>query len=472
MNLIMKKHWIAALRSEGRTLLAGGLPFVLFWLALIPWMPVPTYAQKTENPAPFPGQNTVMPSPGGGCGFDLLNYHQDLMTVWNGCGVDEPGFSRPQNQSPIQVTRETNGTFTVENNFCLTDARACHFSWQLWKLPLPDETDFRVTVLRAGGLDAPAIPPGKKGVLKISAAAASPNADALALRVDDPRGRELRTWVWPLKSTGAARLADDSSEQHAVPYETNGTIVVQTGDLTVTFSRQTGRLTGVRRGPQSFSLTNGPRPAVGSATLREIHFDDDGPDAIVAAQFDGHLKFVLWRVFNNGWVKCRCTYAATGTNPFSGVLFDYPKQWVRHQRWVGDGPFRVWKNRRDGVTLGCWENNISPLPAAGRDGIHPKFNGFFSNVDWLQLDTEEGTITIVPENVSFVQVLTPEFPSPELAGQAGTPVPQCGLGFLDAIPSLNSKFPTSRFSNPPNRTDLTNDEYTITVDFYFGRLNR
>jgi hypothetical protein len=247
---------------------------------------------------------------------------------------------------------------------------------------------------------------------------------------------------------------------------------VQTGDLTVTFSRQTGLLTGVRRGPQSFSLTNGPRPAVGSATLREIHFDDDGPDAIIAAQFDGNLKFVLWRVFNNGWVKCRCTYAATGTNPFSGVLFDYPKQRVRHQRWVGDGPFRVWKNRRDGVTLGVWENDFPPSPADGRDGIHPEFNGFFSNVDWLQLDTEEGTITIVPENVSFVQVLTPEFPSPELAGQAGTPVPQCGLGFLDAIPSLNSKFPTSRFSNPPNRTDLTNDEYTITVNFYFGGLNR
>ena len=33
--------------------------------------------------------------------------------------------------SPIQVTRETNGTFTVENHYSFTDANQCKFTWQL-----------------------------------------------------------------------------------------------------------------------------------------------------------------------------------------------------------------------------------------------------------------------------------------------------------------------------------------------------
>jgi hypothetical protein len=473
MKLIIKKPRTNDRRLEGKAWPAGRLLFFLFLPGLIAGAMVSAGAQKTESPAPSaPGRNTIMPSPKDGLGFDLLNYYQDLMDERNGRGVYEPDFPGSPNGSPIQVTRATNGTFTVENHFCFTDARACKFSWQLWKFPLPGENNFRVTVLRSGVLDSPAIPPGEKGILKISAAAASPNADALALRVDDPRGRELATRIRPLKSTGAARLADGSSEQHAIPYETNGAIVVQTGDLTVTFSRQTGRLAGVRRGAQNFSLTNGPRPAMGGATLREIHFDDDGPDAIVAAQFDGDLKFVLWRIFNNGWVKCRCTYAAPGTNLFSGVLFDYPENQVRHKRWVGDGPGRVWKNRLKGVTLGAWENDYPPLPADGRDGINPEFKGFFANMDWLQLDTTEGSITVVPENVPFVQVLTPEFPPPELAGKACAPVPKCGLGFLDTIPSLSDRFQAARCNDPPGRPDATNEEYNVTVDFYFGGLNR
>jgi len=128
--------------------------------------------------------------------------------------------------SPIQVARATNGTFAVENHFSFTDARDCKFAWQLRKFPLPDETNTSFTVLRDGIFPSPAIPPGGRTLVKFDVPA-SRNADALALRVDDPTGRELWTWVWSLKPSRAARLADGPSEQRAVPAETNGAIVVQ-----------------------------------------------------------------------------------------------------------------------------------------------------------------------------------------------------------------------------------------------------
>ncbi|HEX7570182.1 MAG TPA: glycoside hydrolase family 2 TIM barrel-domain containing protein, partial [Verrucomicrobiae bacterium] len=39
--------------------------------------------------------------------------------------------------SPIQVTRETNGTFTVENHYGFTDASQCKFTWQLREFTWP-----------------------------------------------------------------------------------------------------------------------------------------------------------------------------------------------------------------------------------------------------------------------------------------------------------------------------------------------
>ena len=372
--------------------------------------------------------------------------------------------------SPIQVTRETNDTFSVENHFSFTDAHDCKFSWELRKFASPLVTNAPFTVLRDGVLESPAIPPGAGGILKISAAS-SKNADALALRVDDPSGRELWTWVWPLRRSDDGRLAEEPAENHAVPAETNGIITITAGDLAAMFSKDTGLLLGVQRGGQNFSLTNGPRLAVGNATLREIHFDDDGPDAFVSAKYDGDLKSVFWRVNGNGWINCNYTYAAEGTNDFIGVLFDYPENLVTHKRWLGDGPYRVWKNRLRGATLGVWQNDYNNTIAGWRDWVYPEFKGFFAGVRWLQLDTTEGQITILNNNaVPFMQVLTPEFPPANLAGKAVAPMPQCGLGFLDAISPIGSKFKEARFGGEQGQANVVHGEYAGSLSFYFGKL--
>jgi hypothetical protein len=372
--------------------------------------------------------------------------------------------------SPVQITRETNDVFKIENHFSFTDARDCKFSWQLRKFASPLSTNAPFTVLREGVLDSPVIPPGQTGLVNISAAM-SKNADALALRVDDPDGRELWTWVWPLKPGDFRRLAEEPAEHHAIPVETNGVIAITTGELTATFGKDTGWLLGVQRGAQKFSLMNGPRLAVGSATLRQIHFDDDGPDAFVSAKFDGDLKSIFWRVNGNGWINCDYTYTAEGTNDFFGLLFDYPENLVKHKRWLGDGPNRVWKNWRRGATLGIWENDCDTTIAGGRGGIYPEFKGFFSGVRWLQLDTAEGWITVLNNSaVPFVQVLTPEFPPANLPDGAIVPVPKCGLGFLDAIPPIGSGSKEGRFAGPPGQPAVVPGEYSGSLSFYFGTL--
>ena len=375
--------------------------------------------------------------------------------------------------SPLQITRETFNAFTVENHFSFTDTRDCTFIWQYRKNARLAGTNSGFIIVRETVLKSPLVAPGGKATWKFAPepSTASFQFDAEALRVEDPHGRELWTWVWPRKTNPDFEALQEPALHHATATRTNDVIAVTAGELTASFSEQTGFLTGVQRGAQNFPLANGPRLAVGSATLRDIHFTEDGPDVVVAAKFDGDLKSILWRVNGNGWIQCTWTYAAHGTNDFLGVLFDYPENLATHKRWLGDGPYRVWKNRLRGVTAGVWENDYNDTLTGLRGWKYPEFKGFFANWSWLQLGTREGTITVMNQgDTKFLQVLTPSFASDKLKAYAWTPVPKCGLGFLDAIPPIGSKFNEAKFGGPQGQPSMAHGEYSGSASFYFGKL--
>jgi hypothetical protein len=373
--------------------------------------------------------------------------------------------------SPIQITRDGGGVFTVENHFDFTDAKDCKFIWQLRRFAQPAETNSGFTIAREGVIPSPAIAPGEKGELNFKVPSGTAG-DALALRAEAPGGRELWTWVWPLTTISRfAGVTHEPAPQHATAIETNNAIEVKSGDLTVTFSKETGLLTSVRRGEQVFSLTNGPQFTVSANAPTNITFAEDGPDLVVTENFSGPLQHVSWRVNGNGWLDCSYNYEAAGTNEFLGVTFDYPETNVLHKRWLGGGPYRVWKNRLRGTSLSVWENDYNNTITGFKDWVYPEFKGFFANVRWLQLETTEGPITVINNSaVPFVQVLTPEFPPMNLVGKAFAPVPKCGLGFLDAIPPIGSKFKAPSGMGPQSQLNIATGAYSGSVSFYFGKL--
>ena len=267
--------------------------------------------------------------------------------------------------------------------------------------------------------------------------------------MSDPQGRELWTYVWPLRQRevladpiGIAGRADNfGGSQNAV-------IELKSKNFVARIDGRTGELLDVEHGGKKFSLSNGPRLATTNSSLNNVS----------------------WQMRDDGWLQCDYTYAAEGTNDYFGVVFDYPENQVKGKRWLGDGPYRVWKNRLAGVTLGVWQNDYNNTITGWRDWIYPEFKGCFAGVRWLQLDTTEGQITIVPENIPFVQVLTPEFPPVKLAGQTFAPLPSCGLGFLDAIPPMGSKFNAPEVVSPSGERSVAHGEYPGAVSFYFGKL--
>jgi hypothetical protein len=384
--------------------------------------------------------------------------------------------------SPIQVTREADGKFTVENHYSFIDANQCRFTWQVRRFRGTNDDEAGFTVVREVDAKAPSIPPGGKGRL-------DPPPDtrerfgATALTIQDPFGRELWTWVWPM--TNAGQDFHVSGAQMVSIGETPETIEVKAGDLVVKFGKKTGWLSEVLRGAQKVSLANGPRlvltnsfasaaspsgPEAPGAVLTNITFKLNGYTGLVSAQYSGSLKSVKWIVTGTGWLHCEYHYTATGTNDFFGVAFDYPEDYVKGKRWLGDGPYRVWKNRQLGVTFNVWENDYNNTITGHRDWVYPEFKGCFSNVRWLKLDTTEGAITIKPDNIPFVQVLTPEQPPDNLVGKTKVNLPSVGLAFLDGIPAIGTKFKDARGGGPQGQPNVAHGEYSGLVSFYFGEL--
>lgn len=376
--------------------------------------------------------------------------------------------------SPIQVKLEADGTFTVENHYSFTDARECRFTWETRQLWMGlDGTVINRPFLKE--TTTVTLPPGGRDRLHCPFPADwdRDRANTLVLRVTDPQGRELWTWQWPAGTNGLGPSVSSFGPPKVT--ETSDTIEIQTrmlgpgGLLRVKFDRQTGLLAGVWNDGQPWSFT-GPRLVNGNATLKSFQRTNDGLGETVIATFTGDLKRLVWHVRNDGFVTCDFTYTATGTQDVFGLVFDYPENLVKKKRWLGDGLFRVWKNRLRGVTFGEWENDYNNTITGYSEWTYPEFKGCFSNVRWLQLETTEGLITVVPENIPFVQVLTPEQPPDNLVGKTKVNLPQCGLGFLHAIPPIGTKFKPAAQGGPQGQPNVGQGEYSGRVSFYFGKL--
>jgi len=385
--------------------------------------------------------------------------------------------------SPIVVVRdEVSGEFTIENRYDFTNTDRCAFTWELRQFPSPDQKA-GFTIVAHGNAAAPSIEPHKKGRLALDLPAS--DADALALTAHDPAGRELWTWVWPVKRTAKLVTKPKSAEVHA--NEDGNAIAITTGDLALRFDKQTGYLTNAKRGEKNYSLLNGPRPSIGSATLTKIeHHTDDG-DYVIRATYAGTMKSVEWRIKPTGWIELQYTYSLDATCDYFGVSFDLPEKNVKSMKWLGIGPYRVWKNRLEGGTLGVWENAYNNTMTGYTDWIYPEFKGYYAGVRWMKLQTTSGPITVALDDPPlYIQVLRPEFPnhpkpfSPttaatqavkqhaRLSANAWANFPDAGFSILHGIAPMGTKFQIPAELGPQSQQNRAHGKYHAAVRIYFG----
>ncbi|WP_168205100.1 glycoside hydrolase family 2 TIM barrel-domain containing protein [Bythopirellula goksoeyrii] len=372
--------------------------------------------------------------------------------------------------SPVQVSLSDKSSLEIKNEYSFTDVSECKLTWQLRKFSQLDDPEAGYEVLAEGEPALPSIAPGKKGTLQLDLPNDQHSADCLAVRIDNPQGRELWTWVWPLSDLPPkAFMENDNRLGSVVISSTEKEISAVVGDLQVAIDKQSGMLEGVRRGDQKYSLSNGPEATTVPSSLISLNHRMENEVALIEGEFSGGLRSVTWAIHPSGWIDCTYAYQAKGESDYFGVTFDYPAEFVQGKKWLGNGPFRVWKNRRRGGTLGVWENEQNETITGYSEWDYPEFAGCFSDVHWMRLQTSEGPITVVPhDRESYLQVLLPEQPPEDFVGKTKFELPQCGIALLDAIPAVGSKFKTPETTGPRGQPNVGKGIYEGKVSFYFG----
>mgnify|MGYP002624630071 CR=1 FL=1 len=154
---------------------------------------------------------------------------------------------------------------------------------------------------------------------------------------------------------------------------------------------------------------------------------------LVANYIHGSLQKVTYRFLQDGGFWMNVFYDFNGVVDLMGICFDYPEQMVKSKQWVGKGPYRVWQNRKEGPQYGLWSNDYNdPIP--GESWEYPEFKGYFSNVNWMRLTTQEGKIGIETLG-NNIGVYTPRDGRDHILYT----LPETGISILKVIPAVRNK---------------------------------
>jgi len=373
--------------------------------------------------------------------------------------------------SPVVIKMRTlpadfTGQIEIENRYDFTNLNQCKFSWKLVRFPGPLDASNGYNVSGEGVAPAPLVGPWSTGNLSIDLPSDWREQDALLLTARDARGREIYTWSWMIKSPRQIAATSGLRAAKGTPVtaiEDQATVTMRGADIAVTIEKWTGLLRGV----EGSSFNNGPVLVAGTGSLSGLKHYSDGDSHVVEASSEGNMRSIKWRLQPNGWLRLDYEYELAGDQPYPGVTFDYPEGKVKGMRWLGRGPYRVWKNRLGGMTHNVWTKPYNDTKT-GASWQYPEFKGFHADMYWAVIDTEDGPLTVVTEDEGlFLRMLTPAY------GQdprhAAVKFPPGAISFLHGIAPIGTKFNKPENLGPQGEPNRPAGRYKGTLYFHFGQ---
>ncbi len=381
--------------------------------------------------------------------------------------------------SPIHITMKNlpadfAGNIILENRYHFTDLSTCKFTYKLVRFQSPFSDSSGIAEEKSFAISAPTISPLQKGELSLALPRDWKTYHAILLRAIDPHGKEIYTWSWrtlnnkgiteqilPVISAGSVENNVDSANY-----------LLKAHGITAVISKQTGLLVDLANDySMKLAFNNGPVLIGGSSTVKTSAAFEEGANKGILFTYQGDLSYVRWTMRPDGWLKLDYEYRAEGKRPYAGVSFDFPENYIISAKWLGNGPYRVWKNRLQGVTLNAWENMYNDSKAGIGPWIFPEFKGYFSDVSWVQFNTTQGKFVVATaQDDMFLRLF--EFYG--ISGPKNYPeLPVGDISFLDAIPAIGTKLAMGinskpEVNGPAGEMNKLEGPLSRTLYFYFG----
>ncbi|HCC69853.1 MAG TPA: beta-galactosidase [Bacteroidales bacterium] len=364
------------------------------------------------------------------------------------------------------ITPAFDGKFKIENRYHYINLEQCEFEAKWIKFRGPNDSETTPLLVKKTGIPGVYLEPGNKGVLSVEMPDDWNSFDALYIKALDPHKNEIFTWSFPLKDPGSMKyenLETASADQAPEADETAQSILVHARQISFEFDKKTGTLVRTFSEGKEIVLHNGPRFITGQEMeLSGIkHYPDEQGNYVVEFSFQGDInKFrniqysIKWAVRPDGLLDL----TASG-HYMQGITFDYPEEQIRSVKRLGDGPFRVWRNRMKGTRLAVWEddynNTITGDPSTMYD--YPEFKGFFSSLYWARFfNNDNSNLTVYCHTpYTFFRLFTPETPEAVREGWGTDKLeyPEGDISFLNAIPPIGTMFKRSEDLGPQSQPE-------------------
>ena len=105
---------------------------------------------------------------------------------------------------------------------------------------------------------------------------------------------------------------------------------------------------------------------------------------------------------------------------------------------MGEGPYRVWKNRMRGGTLNVWKKAYNNTSTGEGELVYPEFKGYFADFYWMKLITTGQPFTVVCANEDiFLRLFTPKFSATPF--NTAPPFPAGDISFMHGIAPIGTK---------------------------------
>ena len=375
--------------------------------------------------------------------------------------------------SPVYIdskstTQNLKSSVEVENRYIYTNLNQVKFEWKLVDFPKAWQNGTTAKVLYKGVLRGPTLAPGQKGVLDIPLPG-NTTADALYLTAFNLKGDTLCTWSWAGNSPKTIADATPTVflKTAVSANEDAQTLALAFDGLTYYFDKTTGYLQKVNNGKKDISFSGGPALAGSSQKLSQFKNFKQGNAYIVQPIYTGDSLEVKW-IFSEGRLpKLEYSYRTKDTADFMGITFNYPEDKISGMKWMGRGPYHVWKNRLKGPQFGVWEKAYNNT-ITGENWKYPEFKGWHSEMYWVKLQNKESDFTVYTEQQDiYLQMLQPEKAKASSNNNTNPAFPGATIGFMHAISAIGTKFQRAEVMGPQSQKNVRQGSVPLTGVLYF-----
>lgn len=385
----------------------------------------------------------------------------------------------PVQIEPVVINPQWNGKLSITNDYIYSNLATVKFDWKAVKTVGPESNE--MITIASGHLNGPDAEPGETRNIFIDISNEFNKADIFWLAATDKNGSEICLWSWPIQhpKTIVQEIigADKYGSEEIIVEESGDRILAKVHGLEIKFDLINGRILQMKNSTGPLSFTGGPIPVGLDAEISDVTWKwDEDKNLMIEGRNDTYPKYFFWKLHRNGLLEMEAApiLARLKDIDYLGLGFNYPEDKVKSLRWLGKGPYRVWKNRTHGVNFGVWEKeyNNTITGESFNNLIYPEFKGYHDDVNWARFETEESAFTILVETPNlYLQVFKPGTPE-VVAGGTMPPFPDTDLSLLYEIPGIGTKFKQATQLGPSGQKGIDghhrgddNDPIHVWFDF-------